>query len=149
MLLKVLLSEMEPAEIRFIRNAFIKEKSARPPSWECHLMIPRHLVYISFRIANWAHRSVCGLLYITYSCQQRRYEQICKLLPMAQWTFLSPKSFYSLQATALWTLHSNGNGTMNSFAILAKVQWTPLWYWQQCNELLCDDACRYVETSVK
>jgi hypothetical protein len=44
MLLKVLLSEMEPAEIRFIRNAFIKEKSARPPSCECTLMIPRHLV---------------------------------------------------------------------------------------------------------
>jgi hypothetical protein len=65
---------------------------------------------------------------------------------MAQWTFLSPNVFYFLQATALWTLHSTGNGAMNSSAISAKVQWTPPWYWQQCNELLCDDACSYVET---
>jgi hypothetical protein len=40
MVLKVLSSEIDPAEIRFIRKAFIKErgvefleKFARPPSW--------------------------------------------------------------------------------------------------------------------
>jgi hypothetical protein len=66
---------------------------------------------------------------------------------MGQWTFLSPECCYSLQATAQWTLHSNGNGAINSFAIFAKVQWTPAWFWQQWNELLCDDACSDVETS--
>ncbi len=87
MVLKVLPSEIDPAEIRFIRKAFIKErgaefleKFARPPSWrESPLNIPRHLIQlleIRKRIANGAHGSVRGLLFTTYSCWQRHYEQI-------------------------------------------------------------------------
>jgi hypothetical protein len=65
---------MDPAEIRFIRKFFIKEeawkffeKSARHPSCQCLLKIPRHLVQllaIGKRIAHGAHTSryVSGLL---------------------------------------------------------------------------------------
>jgi hypothetical protein len=51
--LKILSSEMDPAEIRFIRKAFIEErgtklleKSGRPPFCGSPLKIPRHLVQL-------------------------------------------------------------------------------------------------------
>jgi hypothetical protein len=98
MVLKVLSSEIDPAEIRFIRKAFTKERGAevfrkiRPSSilGESPLNIPRHLTQmleIRKRIANGAHSSVRGLLFSTYSCWQRHYERIWKLLPMTQWKF--------------------------------------------------------------
>jgi hypothetical protein len=56
-LLKVLSSEMDPAEIRVFRKVFIKrearrfsEKSARTPSCECPLKIPRsHVQLLAIR----------------------------------------------------------------------------------------------------
>ncbi len=79
--LKVLSSEMDPAEIMFIRKVFIKERGAEvfrkislsPILWE--------------RIANGAHSSFLSLSFTTYSCWQRRYEQIWRLLPFVPWTF--------------------------------------------------------------
>jgi hypothetical protein len=49
--------------------------------------LQRHLVRllaIRKRIANGANSFVRGLLFITFSCWQRRYEQILQRLPMAQ-----------------------------------------------------------------
>ncbi len=56
--LKVLSSEMDPAEIRFVRKAFIKEKGAEVFR-KIHLF--PILLAIRILIANSAHRSVCGL----------------------------------------------------------------------------------------
>jgi hypothetical protein len=84
MVLKILSNEIYPAEIRFIRKAFIKERGAevfrkiRPSSilGESLLNIPRHLIQlleIRKRITNGAHSSVRDLLFSTYSCWQRHY----------------------------------------------------------------------------
>jgi hypothetical protein len=49
---------MDPAEIRFVRKAFIKEKGAEVFR-KIHLF--PILLAIRILIANSAHRSVCGL----------------------------------------------------------------------------------------
>ncbi len=111
---------MNPAEIRFIRKAFISEtlggfleKSARPPSCESSLMSPLHLVQLlAIRIlnANGGHSSVCGLFLLLAvvgngamnkfgTCSQRRRElfTIRKLL------------FFSVGNGDIGTCAMNGN----------------------------------------
>jgi hypothetical protein len=68
LILKVLSSEMDLAESRIIARSSLKsesrrfpEKSVRPPSCECPLKIPRHLIQllaIRIIIANGTHSSV-------------------------------------------------------------------------------------------
>jgi hypothetical protein len=62
--LKVLSSEVDPAQIRFFRKAFIKERGVKVFTKSARPLIPRHLVQllaIVFLIANRVHSSVCGL----------------------------------------------------------------------------------------
>jgi hypothetical protein len=94
--------------------------------------------------------SVSGLWFITYSCCQRRYEQIWNLLLMVQGTFM-PRYIllFSVGNGAMNALQRYnellrhiGNGAMNSSAILVMIQWTSPRYWK----LPDDDACNDVET---
>jgi hypothetical protein len=57
-LLKLLSCEMNPAEIRFIRKVFTKEKSTRPLSYESPLKLQRHLVQL---LAIWKQIANTGM----------------------------------------------------------------------------------------
>jgi hypothetical protein len=108
--LKVLSSEMDLAEIRFVRKSFIKERGSevfrkiRPSPILCETLkaTPHLIQLLAFwkQIANGAHSSVRGLLFTSYSCWQRCYEQIC-----FQWCNVHYKP--------RMLLFSVGNGRMN------------------------------------
>ena len=105
-LLKVLSSEMDAAEISFTLQVVLKseeqrilEKSTHPPSYQSPSNLRRHLVQLLAiwkQLANGAHSSVSGLFFTTYSCWQRRYEQICNLFTM-KINILDPECYF------LWT----------------------------------------------
>ncbi len=80
---------MDQAEIKLIRKAIIMEraakvfikKSARPPSWEIPLKIPRHLVLLLAiwkLIAKGEHSSISGLLFNTYSYYMSKFGSCCQ-----------------------------------------------------------------------
>ncbi len=109
---------MDLADIRFIGKTFIKErgrgfleKSAHHPFCDSRLKLQCHLIHalaIWKQTVNVAGSSVGDLLFITYRCWQRHYEQIWNLLPRAQWTFKPRMLLFSLV-----------NGAMNSSKMAA------------------------------
>jgi hypothetical protein len=92
-ILNVMSREMDPVEMSFDKYLLQREawrfleKTGRPPSCESLLKFRApSCILIGYlkTIANGAHSSVSGLFSITFSCWQRRYEQILSLFPMAQ-----------------------------------------------------------------
>jgi hypothetical protein len=92
-ILNVLPSEMDPVEMSFDKYLLQREawrfleKCGRPPSSESPLKLTAPsciLIGYLITIANGVQSSVSGLLSTTFSCWQRRYEQILSLFPMAQ-----------------------------------------------------------------
>ncbi len=120
-------SEMDLAKIRFIRKALIKEKGAEvfrkihwfPILWKpfkATATAPSHTAVGYLETSCQRRTQLCQRPFITtYSCRQRHMNKYWNLFRMAQWRFYSkPECYYSLKATAQWTLHDIGNGAMNS-----------------------------------
>jgi hypothetical protein len=121
---------MDPAEIRFIRKVFIKERGEEVfrkirlslVLCESPLKLQRHLeqlLAIWKQITNSAHSSVHGLLLTTCSCWQQRYEQFGSY---CQWSNEHFKPRMLLFSVGNGACSDIGNGAMNSSAILATTQ---------------------------